>query len=232
MAETPAPVELELARFRSLDGSPAIDLPVHFNPSSLQYTIQNQLKEEGRGAKKKQHVSQTSAKLTMDLIFDTTDTGADVRTVTDMMTKLLQPVGSSKAPRTVEFGWGTYRFTGLIEQYKETIDFFSPGGVPLRAGVNVTLASQDVTFASAHNPSASVDDALTPETVDVPAAPDGGGPPRSPANVANELGAPRAARAIAAANGAASLRFQPAGGLTIIAGASVGFSAGVGISAG
>ena len=46
---------------------------MHFNPASLQYTVSN--KEEGQGAKKKQYVSETSAKLTMDLVFDTTDTG-------------------------------------------------------------------------------------------------------------------------------------------------------------
>ena len=234
MAETPAPVTMELARFKSVDGSPPIDVTVHFNPASLQYTVQNTLKEEGQGAKKKQHVSQTTAKLTMDLVFDTTDTGADVRTVTDRMAKLLEPVGRSKAPRNIEFSWGAYRFTGLIEQYKETLDFFSPGGVPLRASVNLTLASQDVTFESAHNPSASVDSALVPDAVDVPALP-GGGPPPSPAGIANELGAPRAARAIAAANSAPSLRFGVAGGLTIGAGVGIGASAelgAVGIGAG
>jgi hypothetical protein len=227
MAETPAPVTIELARFKSVDGSPPIDIAVHFNPASLQYTVQNTLKEEGQGAKKKQHVSQTTAKLTMDLVFDTTDTGADVRTVTDRMAKLLEPVGKSKAPRNVEFGWGAYKFTGLIEQYKETLDFFSPGGVPLRASVNLTLASQDVTFESAHNPSASVDSTLVPDAVDVPARP-GGGPPPSPAGIANELGAPRAARAIAAANGAPSLRFGVVSGLTISAGIGIGASAGLG----
>lgn len=229
MAETPAPVAVELARFKSVDGSPRIDVAVHFNPASLQYTVQNTLKEEGQGAKKKQHVSQTTAKLTMDLVFDTTDTGADVRAVTDRMAKLLEPVGKSKAPRNVEFSWGAYKFTGLIEQYKETLDFFSPGGVPLRSSVNLTLASQDVTFESSLNPSASVDSALVPDTVDVPARP-GGGPPPSPAGIANELGAPRAARAIATANGAASLRFGVEGGLTISAG--VGLGAGIGASAG
>lgn len=232
MPGTPAPQTLELARFKTLDGSPTIDLPVHFNPVSLQYTIQNQLKEEGQGAKKKQHVSQTTAKLTMDLVFDTTDTGNDVRTVTDQMAKLLQPVGKSQAPQRVEFSWGSYSFQGLVEQYKETIDFFSAGGVPLRASINLTLASQEVTFESKHNPSASVDRELTPDTVTVP-TPGGSGSP-SPSSVANQLGSPRAARAIAAANGSASLRFGASAGVSIggSLSASVGASAGIGGSVG
>jgi hypothetical protein len=230
VADTPVSPKLELAHFVSLDGSPKVDVKVHFNPASLQYTIQNTLKEEGQGAKKKQHVSQTSAKLTMDLVFDTTDTGADVRTITDQIAKLLEPVGKSKAPRRVEFGWGAYSFRGLVEQYKETLDFFSPGGVPLRSSINLTLASQEVAFESKHNPPASVDSDLTPEPVVVPTPAIGGA--FSAASIANALGAPRAARAIAAANGSASLRFGASAGASIGGGISVGAGAGVGASAG
>ena len=117
-------------------------MTVHFNPASLQYTVSNTLKDQGSGSKKKQYVSQTTAKLTMDLVFDTTDTGEDVRETTDKMAKLLKPHGPSgkQVPPLVEFGWGVYRFTGMVEQYKETLDFFAAGGVPLRAGVNLTLS--------------------------------------------------------------------------------------------
>jgi hypothetical protein len=220
MPETPSPQRLELGRLKSLDGSPQIDVRLQFNPASLQYSIQNTLKEEGQGAKKKQHVSQTSAKLTMDLVFDTTDTGIDVRETTEKVGKLLQPVGKSKAPQTVEFSWGSYSFKGLIEQFKETLDFFSPEGVPLRSSINLTLSSQELTFSSKFNPRATVDDDLKPEPVTVPQRAGGAAP--SPASLANQLGAPRSARAIAAANGVASLRFG--------AGASIGASAGAGAS--
>ncbi len=40
-------------------------------------------------------------------------------------------------------------FKGVVEQYKDTIDFFAASGVPLRASINLTLASQDVEFVSA-----------------------------------------------------------------------------------
>jgi hypothetical protein len=108
MPETPAPKALAKARFKSADGSPLIDFEVHFNPASLQYTVEN--KEQGEGSKAKQHVSETSAKLTMDLVFDTTDTGKDVRLETENLIKLLSPDGKSKAPRTVQFSWGVYEF--------------------------------------------------------------------------------------------------------------------------
>jgi hypothetical protein len=208
-----------------------VNFPVHFNPASLQYTVSN--KEQGQGAKKKQHVSETSAQLSMDLVFDTTDTGRDVRVDTGELVKLLSPdAKAKKAPRMVEFSWGTYSFTGVIEQYKETLDFFSADGVPLRASVSLTLSSKELTFADPDRAGASVDGDVTPDTVDVPKPAGGGGPQGSPASIANALGAPRAARAIAAANGAASLRFGGEGGLTVSAGAGVSASAGLGLGAG
>ena len=230
MAETPAPAGVWLAAFKTTDGEPAANFPVHFNPASLQYTVSN--KEQGQGSKKKQHVSETSAQLSMDLVFDTTDTGRDVRVDTGEIVKLLSPdAKAKKAPRMVEFSWGTYSFTGVIEQYKETLDFFSADGVPLRASVSLTLSSKELTFADPDRAGASVDGDVTPDTVDV-AEPAGGGPQNSPASIANALGAPRAARAIAAANGAASLRFGVEGGLTVSAGAGISASAEVGLGLG
>lgn len=242
MPATPALESLELARFKTLSGPAAqrVEVEVHFNPESLQHTVQNTLKEEGRGAKKKQHVSQTTAKLTMQLVFDTTDTGEDVRIYTDDMAKLLQPYkdGNNKSPPLVEFGWGLYRFTGLVEQYKETIDFFAAGGVPLRSSVDITLASQEVTFESSHNPSASVDGALSAQepTVHQQPEPDQSSGPGGAAGLANALGDPRAARAIASLNGSASLRFGAGAQLAVGGGVSLqgaaAFSVGASASAG
>jgi hypothetical protein len=228
---TPPLEALATAKFKTVMAAEPIEVTVHFNPASLQYTVSNTLKDEGSGAKKKQYVSQTTAKLTMDLVFDTTATGEDVRETTDKMAKLLKPHGPSgkQVPPLVEFGWGVYRFTGMVEQYKETLDFFAAGGVPLRAGVNLTLSSQDVIFESNKNPNASVDGDVTPEPVTVPTSP---GPAGGPAGVANSLGDPRAARAIASANGAASLRFSTGAELAVGVGAGVSLGAAAAFSAG
>jgi hypothetical protein len=220
------------ATFETMTG-PKVTVPVHFNPASLQHTVSNTLKEEGQGAKKKQYVSQTTAKLTMDVVFDSTDTGEDVRITTNKMAQLLQPVPegqSKKVPPVVKFSWGAYAFTGMVEQYKETIDFFAAGGLPLRSSINLTLSSQDVTFeGGTSSDRASVDGELSPEPVVVP---DDEGPLGGPQGAANKAGDPRAARGIAAANGAASLRFGAGGGLAVGASASVGFSAGASVGAG
>jgi hypothetical protein len=222
---------LATARFKTVKAAEPIEVSVHFNPASLQYTVSNTLKDQGSGSKKKQYVSQTTAKLTMDLVFDTTATGVDVRETTDKMAKLLEPHRPSgkQVPPLVEFGWGVYRFTGMVEQYKETLDFFAASGVPLRSSVNLTLSSQDVIFESNKNPNASVDGNLAPEPVSVPTSP---GPAGGPAGLANSLGDPRAARAIAAANGSASLRFSAGAELAVGVGAGVSLSAAAAFSTG
>lgn len=232
MPELPDDLIDDPATFETMTG-PKVTVPVHFNPASLQHTVSNTLKEEGKGAKKKQYVSQTTAKLTMDLTFDTTDSGEDVRITTNKMAQLLQPVAegqSKKVPPVVKFSWGAYSFSGMVEQYKETIDFFAAGGLPLRSSINLTLSSQDVSFeGGTSSEHASVDADLAPEPVVLA---DDGGPQGGPQGAASRAGDPRAARAIAAANGSASLRFGAGGGLAVGASASVGFSAGASVGAG
>jgi hypothetical protein len=226
--QTPSVEALAIASFTVKGTDP---IKVHFNPTSLQYTVSNNLEAQGSGARKKQYVSQTTAKLTMDLVFDTTNTGGTVQVTTAKVAKLLQPHGPSgkRVPPTVEFSWGAYHFTGMVEQYKETLDFFSSNGVPLRASINLTLANQDFTFESPRNGSADVGGDLPLQPVAVPASP---GPGGGPAGVANALGDPRAARAIAEANGAASLRFSSGVELAVGGGAGVSLAGAAAFSAG
>ena len=46
----------------------------------------------------------------------------------------------------LSFEWGVYQFQGVMESFKETIDFFSADGIPLRALVSIGLARQDKVF--------------------------------------------------------------------------------------
>jgi hypothetical protein len=233
---------VEKATFKVLEGTGAggEPMPVQFNPASLEYTLSNEFDDKGSNAAR-QFVKKTSGKLTMTLIYDTTDTGGDVREQTEKISRLLEPAkdGTKKFAPKVEFGWGTYTFKGVVEQYKETIDFFAPSGVPLRASLNLTLSSQEVEFQSNKNPPATVDGDLSLDPVSAPQG-------AAASDVANAMGDPRAARAIAGANGAASLRFGGSASLSVggeislsaaasfSAGASlgVGVGVGVGVSAG
>ena len=236
---TPSAQQVALARFKTVKAAEAIDFEVHFNPASLSYSLSNALREEGEGAKKKQYVSQTSATLTMDLVFDSTDSGDDVREATDQMAKLLRPHGPSgkQVPPLVEFSWGAYSFSGLVSQYKETIDYFSADGVPLRSSVNLTLASQDVSFDSGRNPGAGIDTGIgvglsagfSTDLVTLPSASASFG---GAASLSMSLGDPRGARAIASVNRSASLRFSGGVEMAVGGGAGVSLGAAAAFSAG
>jgi hypothetical protein len=238
--------QLEKAKITLLPqggGSP-VPIPVHFNPVSLQYTVSNTMKEEGSGKTNKQHVSKVTGKLTMDLVFDNTNDGHDVQQSTS---KLASCMGSAQkgaqkeqTPPILLFEWGGYKFQGMMESYKETIDFFAPNGVPLRASVNITLAQQDKQFNESR--SASTSGGLSPDTVNVPT-----GSNQTPQTIANQGGDPNAARAIAGMNGQDSLRFSAGASLTVSgsvdlgppvafatggAGIGIGGGAGIGVSGG
>lgn len=177
-------------------------IKVHFNPEKLQIDITNTLEDQGQGQSKKQYVTKSSAKLAMELLFDTTDDGSDVRVQTGKIAKLMepgQPDGDRGAPPSVVlFEWGAFKFQGLIESYKESLDFFSSNGVPLRASVSLSLASQDAVFERL----ASGDASRRAEPLVQTLAAGG----ESLAAVASRGGNPAAARAIAAANGLETMR--------------------------
>ena len=192
-------------------------IPVHFNPVSLQLQVSNELKDTGN-QQRKQYIAKTTTKLTMDLIFDTTDNGEDVTKTTRKLQAFLAPPAppgqtppKEIPPPLVLFDWGTLRFKGIAESYKETIDFFSANGVPLRSSINLTLSRQDAVFDEPAGDAPSDAGAVDADLFDAPA--------NSAAGAASGGGAPGAARAVAAANGQESLRFGAGAGLTI--GASI-----------
>jgi len=119
---------------------------VHFNPTSLQLSISNTLGASGESGDTKQYVTGSSATLTMELTFDTTDVGTDVRAATQQIADFMEP-DEQRIPAIVKFEWGTFVFQGMVQSYQETIDFFAPSGVPLRAKVNLSMARQEAVFA-------------------------------------------------------------------------------------
>jgi hypothetical protein len=193
-------------------------LTVHFNPASLVYSVENSVAQQSGSPKKVQYVAQFSGKLSMDLQFDTTDTGSDVRTVTNQVALFMQASANAtaaaqnsappsangntsgpppKAPPVLMFQWGTYQFQGIMDSFKETIDFFSADGVALRALVTISLSRQDQVFDEGAD--------LSGPTSTGSLVPSSGGD--SALSMATRGGNPSAARQLGAANGLESLRF-------------------------
>lgn len=230
---------------------------VHFNPASLVYSVENSVAQQSGGPKKVQYVAQFSGKLTMDLQFDTTDTGSDVRIATNQVALFMQASANAtaaaqnaappsangnssgpppKAPPVLMFQWGTYQFQGIMDSFKETIDFFSADGVALRALVSIGLSRQDQVFDEGAN--------LSGPTSAGSLVPSSGGD--SALSMATRGGDPSAARQLGAANGLDSLRFTNGASMQVGGGVqfnppaafvtapsvSAGAGLGIGISAG
>jgi hypothetical protein len=203
-------------------------IPLHFNPVSLSYSVEASQQQQNQPNRtgQVQYAAQYSAKLSFDVIFDNTDNGEDVRVTTSKVGQFLQPSppaqGSSadsgvNAPPLLLFHWGAFRFTGVLTQFKETLDFFAKEGIPLRSTVSLTLVQQEKPVPiEPGGPKAPTQGSLVPTSRS-----------DSALSAATRGGNPGAARALAAANNLESLRFTAGATLEVGAGGGAKVSAGL-----
>ncbi len=128
-----------------------------FNPQTLTVTysiagpngvIKDYRQMTTQGAK--QQNTGYNATVAMDLLFDTTEDGKDVRNTTLKIAGMIKGMpkhdagNGNKNPDDpvphIRFSWGTFIFYGSIQSMTETLDFFSEQGVPLRATVHLTMS--------------------------------------------------------------------------------------------
>jgi len=141
----------------------ADEIPVQYNPTELQLEKQAQFAEiniPGLIAPIQQFVRGVAEVLTVELFFDTSDKGTGVKA--ESVTKLTDPIyattliePSGHAPPLVTFTWGKEfpglnlpeaqtgqrrgSFTGVVTSCRQTFTFWSRGGIPLRAKLNLTI---------------------------------------------------------------------------------------------
>jgi len=139
-------------------------IPVLFNPTELNFSKSAQIAEigiPGIDAPILQFIRGQAEKLSVELFFDTTDTGMDasavsVTTLTDRFYGLVKMESESHAPPVCEFTWNPAAFPGvsllpvygnqqrhsfqcLLESVSQKFTLFSPQGVPLRATLSLVL---------------------------------------------------------------------------------------------
>jgi hypothetical protein len=185
-------------------GQPAEKFEVQFNPESLKVTFANQMqpKEQGasdnsRGTSSTQYVGKGSTKLAVTLWFDVNaemptpipegdPRRSDVRKLTEKVIDLIktQPVTVARdqpIPPAVRFLWGTFQFDGLVESIEQSLDFFSPDGVPLRASIGLNMSQQSIDYGfvpprpggGARPPAARLPGGAPPGTSPLTSAPSG-----------------------------------------------------------
>jgi hypothetical protein len=247
----PEPTRLAKAELRQLDAnfSNEIDkgtwLTVQFNPESLKVSFANQVATpsgsgDQRGTPARQYVGAGTTKLALQLWFDVThpdntEQVDDVRKLTQKVAFFITPKkeGGTFVPPAVRFLWGSFQFDGIMESLEETLELFSPEGLPLRASVSFTLSQQKITQFTFRPVSAPPAGARTPSGKPAGTAPLTQAPAGATLQgMAASAGLGANWQAIASANGIENPRLlQPGQLIDLQAGAQVGFGAQAGASA-
>jgi LysM repeat protein len=117
-------------------------IPVMFNPPEYQLQRTNQFVEigiPGLGSSLLQFVRGSAQTLTMELFFDTTNTGDDVSGSIDKVVNLTNLDPETHAPPQLAFAWGKFYFPCVLESVQKRFTRFNPAGQPVRAELSVTF---------------------------------------------------------------------------------------------
>lgn len=219
----PQPQNLEKARLVEInaDGSESKDnnVSVQFNPQSLKLNLSNQWASGNQPqGSSRQFVGTSTTKLSMELWFDVTlplpkgikNPNGDVRNLTAaiayfMTVKNPNAEEKDRVPPKMKFQWGSFLFNGTMDSMDETIDLFSPDGVPLRSSVSITLTKHDLTFEFA-SPNRSSTPAAGTTPLSIAKAGDSLQQMAAKAGISNWQG-------VARANGIANPRLLPSGSM-------------------
>ncbi len=137
--------EIEKAVIKILAGSKkGNEIKVLFNPAEYSHEITNKFQETslpGLANPILQFVNGETQTLSMDLFFDTwTDKKkGNLPDIVNNFTRLLSIDSSLHAPPPVEFKWGGFSFTAVIDKISQKFTMFDSGGKPVRATLNVSF---------------------------------------------------------------------------------------------
>jgi hypothetical protein len=143
--------------------------PVQFNPESLKVNFSNQVtppanaaRDTSHGTAATQHVGSGTTKMSVQLWFDVTvelpdglaedePQRGDVRRLTAKVIDLMRLSPSTRnrnnlIPPGVRFLWGSFQFEGIVESIEQSLEFFSPDGIPLRASITLSMSKQDIDY--------------------------------------------------------------------------------------
>lgn len=133
------------AKFEPEVGGPLV---VQYNPVNFKFDKPVSWKEqEEQGQTSKMEFQKVQpATISMELTFDTTHDGSDVRqswvNALLAMTNPIVPDGGEAEklrPPIVDFEWGNFSFSGVLEAVNAQYTMFSQQGAPLRAKVSVKM---------------------------------------------------------------------------------------------
>src|SRR5262245_21084097 len=117
-------------------------IPVLFNPEEYSVEAGNSFAEvpiPGSRVPPIQFVRGTARVLKMDLFFDTTAKGTDVRREAERVVGLLAPDQVTLGPPVLLFAWGSFQLRCVLERVSQRFARFLPNGLPVRAYLAVAF---------------------------------------------------------------------------------------------
>ena len=129
-----------------MDTPQKVPIPVMFNPPNYELSKTNQFAEikiPGLPSSVLQFVHGDSKSLSMELFFDTSDTGVDVRTRTLAISNLTEPNPITRAPPRLLLLWGSLAFSCFLISVRQQFEYFSSTGAPQRARLTVQFKGYD-----------------------------------------------------------------------------------------
>jgi hypothetical protein len=145
--------DLQKAKIFKVD-KPSDSITVQFNPKDFSITRAIEWVDRaigGTDVSQKDFAGGKAQDLRVELWFDSTDTGSDVRKKYQKLLDLSM-IDSRKVnqktkkgqPPEVKFQWGSYlSFTGVITQITQTFVMFKRDGTPVRAKLDVTFSESE-----------------------------------------------------------------------------------------
>lgn len=129
------------------EGGLESEFEVQFNPTEFTRQKGAQIAEigiYGIDSPILQFIRGQNEKLTLELFFDTTDSGMDdnaisVTTQTNKFYQLVKIQPFTHAPPRILFCWGDLIFSAIVESVQERYTLFNPDGIALRATLSLTL---------------------------------------------------------------------------------------------
>ena len=121
-------------------------IPVMFNPPNYELSKTNQFAEmrvPGLQSSVLQFVNGGTQTLSMELFFDTTDSGNDVRSRTAAISNLTEPNPRTHAPPRLLLLWGSLAFPCFLLSVRQQFEYFNSSGSPLRARLTVEFKGHD-----------------------------------------------------------------------------------------
>lgn len=136
------PVSNELVKALIINTETGASFPVMYNPEEFKLEQGNTFAEvgiPGTNTPPVQYVRGKARTLTMELFFDTYETGEDVRAYTAQIVRLLDKLPQTQAPPILLFSMGRFQFQCVLVDAGQRFTMFLRDGTPVRSSLSVRL---------------------------------------------------------------------------------------------